>query len=195
MKIRLHCATAADARHIGLVFVVFGLLFGPVVALGEPIDFKIVSLERTRPFASCGGSAPATPRYVAIRSLKEWADRCDLLNPQPGTGPLDAKPDPSKAQPRQAPVPAVDFDHYTLLIADAGGRPNVEKILVFTGVRNLGNSIIADVIEVSAGHDCVSLATVNPDLHAYALSPRTDKPIHFSISKAVRDCSTRKLVN
>lgn len=50
MKIRLHCATAADARQIGLVFVVFGLLFGPVVALGEPIYFKIVSLERTRPF-------------------------------------------------------------------------------------------------------------------------------------------------
>jgi hypothetical protein len=195
MKIRLHCATAADKGHVGLVFAVFGLLFGPVVALGEPIDFKIISLERTPPFASCGASAPATPQYVAIRSLKEWADRCELLNPQPATGPVDAKADPSKAQQRQAPVPAVDFDHYTLLIADAGGRPNAENFLVFTGVRDLGNSIVADVIEVSAGQDCVSLATVNPDLHAYALIPRTDKTIHFSISKAVRDCSTRKLVN
>jgi hypothetical protein len=61
-------------------------------------------------------------------------------------------------------------------------------------VRERANEIFVDVLEVTPGKNCVSMATVNPDLHAHALIPRMDKTIHFSISKAVRDCgSVRRL--
>jgi hypothetical protein len=114
---------------------------------------------------------------------------CNSSNHQ-SAGALITKPDGSTDPLGKEGRSFFDFDHYTLLVADEGGRANAEAFLVFTGVRERANEIFVDVLEVTPGKDCVSMATVNPDLHAHALIPRTDKTIHFSISKAVRDCGS-----
>jgi len=168
------------------------LLFGPIATFGQDVEFKNISLSRAPVYSSCRHRPPG-PQYLAIRSWKEWVDYCNSSNPQ-STGALKAKPDGPTDPLGKEGQSVFDFDHYTLLVADEGGRANVEPFLVFTGVRDRANEIFVDVLEVTPGKDCVSMATVNPDLHAHALIPRTDKPIHFSISKAVRDCgSVRRL--
>ena len=179
-------------RVVMIGIALSALILGPIATSGEEVEFKTISLWRASVYSSCR-HRPAGPQYLAIRSWKQWVDYCNSSNPQ-SAGALKAKPDGPIDPLGKEGQSVFDFDHYTLLVADEGGRANVEPFLVFTGVREWANEIFVNVLEVTPGKDCVSMATVNPDLHAHALIPRTDKTIHFSISKAVRDCgSVRRL--
>ena len=169
-------------------------LLGPMAALGQDIDIKTINLWREPVYSYCR-HRPAAPQYLVIRSWKEWVDYCNSSSDPASAAALKSKPEGPKGPLGKSGQSIIDFDHYTLLVADEGEQGNSEPFLVFTSARERVREIFVDVLEVTAGHNCVSLATVNPDLHAYALIPRTDKTIHFLFSKAVRDCSSIRRVN
>jgi hypothetical protein len=182
----------ANARIAMIGFGLSVLSFGSIASFAQDIEFKTISVWRAPVYSSCR-HRPAGPHYLAIRSWKEWVDYCNSSNRQ-STGALKEKPDGPTDPLGKEGQSVFDFEHSTLLVADEGARANVEPFLVFTGVREEANEIFVNVLEVTPGKNCVSMATVNPDLHAHALIPRTDKTIHFSISNAVRDCaSVRRL--
>jgi hypothetical protein len=164
------------------------LLFGPIASFGQDVEFKTISLWRAPVYSSCR-HRPAGPQYLAIRSWKEWVDYCNSSSHQSAVK-SEANPGGPTDPLGKEGQSVLDFDHYTLLVADEGARANVEPFLVFTGVREEANDLFVNVLEVTPGNGCVSMATVNPDLHAHALIPRTDKTIHFSVSNAVRDCGS-----
>jgi hypothetical protein len=178
---------------VRIVFALIALLLGPIATFGQEVEFKTISLWHAPVYASCRHRS-AGPQYLAIRTWKEWVDYCNSSNPQ-SSGVPKPQPDGPTDPLGQEGQSVFDFVHYTLLVADEGARPNAENFLVFTAVRERGNDIFVQVLEVTPGHNCVSMATVNPDLHAHALIPRTDKTIDFSISKAVRDCGSLRRLN
>jgi hypothetical protein len=186
------CSANNRVKRVG--FALGGaLLLGPVATYAQDVEFKTITLWHASVYSSCR-HRPAGSQYVAIRSWKEWVDYCNSSNPQSAGAPK-SKPDGPTDPLGQEGQSVFDFNHYTLLVADEGGRPNVENFLVFTAVGARANEIFVQVLEVIPGQNCVSMATVNPDLHAHALIPRTEKTIHFSISKAVRDCGSLKRLN
>jgi hypothetical protein len=184
---------SANNRVKSIGFALSALLLGPIATYGQDVEFKTISLWHASVYSSCR-HRPAGPQYLAIRSWKEWVDYCNSSNPQ-SAGALKSKPDGPTDPLGQEGQSVFDFSHYTLLVADEGGRPNIENFLVFTAVGERANEIFVQVLEVIPGQNCVSMATVNPDLHAHALIPRTEKTIHFSISKAVRDCGSLRRLN
>lgn len=153
------------------------------------VDFTVISVWNAAPFLSCTSTAVTPPRYIAIQSLKDWVADCKPKN----TNALSELQNPKTRPVEHSFGPTdIDFNRYTLLIADVGMRGNVENILVFTQIFDARDVIVVNVMEVEAGNACISIATVNPDLRAYALIPKTDKPVRFNVSHAVEDCSKRK---
>ena len=182
---------ASDRKTVGFALSV--LLLSSIATFGQEVEFKTISLRHAEVYSSCR-HRPAGPQHLAIRSWKEWVHYCNSSNPQSAGSPK-SKPDGPIDPLGKEGQSVFDFDHYTLLIADEGGRANAELFLVFTAARERANEIFVDVLEVTPGKDCVSMNTVNPDLHAHALIPRTDKTIHFWVSKAVRDCGSLRRIN
>jgi hypothetical protein len=183
----------ANGRAKAVGFALSALLLSPIATFGQEVEFKTISLRHVGVYSSCR-HRPAGPQYLAIRSWKEWVDYCNSSNLQ-SAGSLKSKPDGPTDPLGKEGQSVFDFDHYTLLVADEGGRANAEPFLVFTAGRERANEIFVDVLEVTPGKDCVSMNTVNPDLHALVLIPRTDKTIHFWVSKAVLDCGSLRRIN
>jgi hypothetical protein len=157
---------------IGFILAMCALSVAPASALGR-IDLKYIYLSGDPAF-SCR-SEPATS-YVAIRSLEQWSKYCDPRNPS-----------------LAASQKAIDFDHYTLLVAHAGARPNLSYMLLFSAVYEQANDVSVTVLEVTPGN-CPRLESLM-NLRAYALIPKTSKPVQFEISQATHDCDTQKIVN
>ena len=144
-----------------------------VHALGF-FDLKAMNLA-SDPAFSCRDT-PQTA-YIAIRTWDEWVSYCRPQDPQ-----------------LAAVQKTIDFNHYTLLVAHAGMRPNLGYRLMFVGVSEQVNDVYVSILEITPG-DRPTLQAVMPNLSAYALIPKTAKPAHFETSEATYNCSSRKIVN
>jgi hypothetical protein len=149
------------------------------------VDYQIVHFIR--------GPLPRSPSYFSIRSQDElvaWWNMPDSDVFQAPPVPTGNPEHPFTAPNR--PMPEIDFDRYTLLVAKAGVKPSGGFDVVFASLTDL-STLSVGVLETTPGHDCVS-ATVLIHPVAMALIPHTDKPISFRIATAVVDCSAHRAV-
>jgi hypothetical protein len=134
------------------------------------------------------GPLPRASSYFAIRSqkeLEEWWSRPDSAVMQAPDVPT-GNPEHPFAPPKR-PMPEIDFDRYTRLVANAGVKPSGGFEVTFTSLTDL-STLGVGVLETTPGHDC-AVGTVLTQPVALALIPHTDKPITFRIATAAVDCT------
>jgi hypothetical protein len=90
----------ADRRQRLLIALIASVVMATAVAQVTNIDFQVIHLPRLQRYPDA--------QYVAIRTPEEWAALW---------------PEKSK-DPNAAPIPAIDFKHFILLIAQTGVKPS-----------------------------------------------------------------------
>jgi hypothetical protein len=84
------------------------------------------------------------------------------------------------------PLPTVDFERYTLLVANAGYKPHGPVAVKFDSVTDMGNEIR---VHVSIAGPASCPRSAEPGHYAaMALIPQTDKPIQFNVSTTESTC-------
>jgi len=127
-----------------------------------------------------------TPAYFAIRSrdeLETWAK-------QPLNDDVSQMP---RGAPR-LPLPHIDFDHFTLLIANAGTKGSSGFSVAFTSVFSLPSAIYANVVEIAPTGTTCAIMSIETHPVALVLIPKTDQPIQFNVSTARTDCAEDRII-
>jgi hypothetical protein len=83
-------------------------------------------------------------------------------------------------------LPTIDFEHYTLLVANAGYKANGPYDVNFDSVTDTGNTIVVHV-SVTGPVSCPAQPQAGHYV-AMAVIPRTDKPIQFDVSTGNSAC-------
>jgi len=139
-------------------------------ALGDQIDGQI-DFQVIHP--KFGPTAPG-PSYLAIRTRAEFDATLQSF---------------TTATP---PLPVIDFDHYTLLMANAGPKPSGGYAIIFSSVHEVHREAVPTVavflLDLGPG-TCPRTDELTHAI-AFALIPKTNEPIRFFVNKADRDCST-----
>jgi hypothetical protein len=87
------------------------------------------------------------------------------------------------------PLPTIDFDRYTALVASAGYKAHGPVVVTFDSITDTAN-----VIRVHVSVTSPPACPPEPESGHYAalaLIPSTDKPIQFDISNLDRPCPGR----
>jgi hypothetical protein len=161
-------------RRILLIALLASSVMATAAAQVTHIDFQVIHLPRLQRYPDA--------QYVAIRTPEAWA----------ALWPEKAK------DPKTAPIPAVDFKHFILLIAHTGVKPSSGYSNVFTSVDTLPASMAGaapskkpvtsvHIVEIGPG-SCPAFDALMSSV-SYALIPQTTNDIHFSVTKADSNCS------
>jgi hypothetical protein len=164
----------ADIRRRLLLAPIASAVLVTAVAQVTHIDFQVIHLPRLQRLPDA--------QYVAIRTQQAWA----ALWP---TNSKDSK---------TAPIPAIDFKHFILRIAQTGVKPSSGYTNVFTSVDTLPASMagaapskkpvtLVHIVEIGPG-SCPAFAALTGTV-SYALIPQTTNDIHFSVTQADSNCS------
>ena len=86
-------------------------------------------------------------------------------------------------------LPTVDFEHYTLLVSNAGYKTNGPYDVKFDSVTDTGDTIRVHV-SVTGPVSCPAEPQAGYYV-AMAIIPRTDKPIQFDVSTTNSGCRHR----
>lgn len=142
-----------------------------VVAREPAVDFQVISDL---------GFRSAKPIYLAINSRDEWIDLWTRENTYVY---------PKATTPESSPVPVLDFQKFTLLVASSGTKGNSGYSVAFSSVRESHGQIAVSVLDIGPGSNCpTSQEMTNP--RVFALIPKTAKSINFFVRRAVKDCTT-----
>jgi hypothetical protein len=87
------------------------------------------------------------------------------------------------------PLPTIDFEQYTALVASAGYKEHGPVVVTFDSITDAGN-IIRVHVSVASPASCPP-QPVSGHYAAMALIPRTDKPIQFDVSSRDTSCPYR----
>ncbi len=142
--------------------LIVGLLAASAAAQSGKVDFNLLPLPRNLNLSD------ERSNFV-IRSAQDWNAR------------TSDSPDVSE------PLPAIDFDRYTLLVANAGYKANGPVLVTFDSITDMGNEIRVHV-SVANPATCPQVPEAG-HFAALALIPRTDKPIQFDVSNRDAGCS------
>lgn len=115
------------------------------------------------------------PWYQIIRSQEEWQA-------------FYAKTAYEYITPIKAvEAPIVDFKNYQLLVGGLGAKPTNGYSLVIEQVTDAVDGLSISVLDVSLTSGCVAGAVISYP-YAAVLLKKTDKPLRFELSKAVKAC-------
>ena len=142
--------------------IIVGLLAASATAQSGKLDFNLLPLPRNLNLSD------ERSNFV-IRSAQDWNAR------------TSDSPDVTE------PLPAIDFDRYTLLVANAGYKANGPVVVTFDSITDMGNEIRVHV-SVASPATCPQVPEAG-HFAALALIPRTDKPIQFDVSNRDAGCS------
>jgi len=137
------------------------LLATAAAAQDEKIPFQVIPLPSTL-------GLPDNHGNVVIRSAREWEVWVDNL-----TAVVD-------------PLPTVDLERYTTLIASAGYKQHGPVIVTFESITDAGN-VIRVHVSVTSPASCPP-QPVAGHYAVMALIQRTDKPIQFDVSNRDTNC-------
>jgi hypothetical protein len=84
------------------------------------------------------------------------------------------------------PLPSIDFERYTALVASAGYKEHGPVVVTFDSITDTGN-VIRVHVTVSNPPACPPNA-ISGHYAAIALIPRTDKPVQFDSSSRDSSC-------
>ncbi len=132
-----------------------------VSATAQKIDFQVLPLPRSL-------GLPDGHSNFVIRSMQDWDAWVSNL-----TDVVD-------------PLPTIDFERYTLLVASAGYKTHGPVVVTFDSITDTVN-IIRVHVSVTSPAACPQLSEAG-HFAAMALIPRTDKPIQFDVSNRDSGC-------
>jgi hypothetical protein len=147
------------------------LLVGPLAMAGDDIDFQVIHPRI--------GPLPAGPSYLAIRSAEQWVAF-------------------SNSSSKALSLPPVDFSQYTLLIASPGAKGSSGYSILFSSISertittDTGGTITVSLLNMRAV-GCPELTEITHPI-AFALIPRTLKPIKFLVFEVNQDCSNHPTI-
>lgn len=137
------------------------MLAAAATAQDGKVDFQVLPLPRNL------GLSDGRSNFV-IRSAQDW----DAW--------LNNSPDAVE------PLPTIDFERYTLLVANAGFKAHGPVVVKFDSITDTGNEVRVHV-SVTSPESCPR-EPESGHYAAMALIPHTDKPILFDVSNRDRDC-------
>ncbi len=147
------------------IFVALAVLAAPITSAQEgKIEFRVLTMPANLNISDSHSNA-------VIRSKRDWNTWVNNLREVPED------------------LPMVDFDQYTLLIANAGYRTNGPYEVKFDSITDMPNEIRVH-ITVAAPAVCPS----EPEAGHYAamvIFPRTDKPVQFDVTTRNSTCPRR----
>ncbi len=132
-----------------------------MAAEDDKIPFQVLSLPSTL-------GLPDRHENFVIRSPHEWDVWADNLT--------------SVAEP----LPPIDFERYTALVASAGYKEHGPVVISFDSITDAGN-VIRVHVTVTSPTTCPP-QSVAGHYAAIALIPRTDKPLQFDVSSRDTNC-------
>jgi len=150
-----------NSRHSPEAALLTLMLAAAALAQTEKIDFQLLPVPSNLNVSESRSSA-------VIRSARDWTVWVGNLPEIPEN------------------LPTVDFDHYTLLIANAGYKANGPYDVKFDSVTDAGNAIRVHVT-VTGPVSCPAQPQAGHYV-AMAVIPRTDKPIQFDVSAGNSAC-------
>jgi hypothetical protein len=171
-------------RHAAtLVVAAASALLGPIsVAADDRLDFRVIH--------PIHGRLSEAPSYFAIRSRKElvawWNGQESRPQSPPAPAKLNAPPSPATAQS----LGDIDFDRYTLIVANAGSKPSSGFGVAITSVL-VRDTVSVSVLETVPGVNCPRLTELT-HAESFALIPNTKLPIRFFIITATVDCNAHR---
>jgi hypothetical protein len=139
-------------------------LAATVAAQDDKITFQVLSLPPTL-------GLPDSHENFVIRSPQQWDVWADNLT--------------AVAEP----LPPIDFERYTALVASAGFKEHGPVVISFDSITDTGN-LIRVHLTVTSPTACPPQA-VPGHYAAIALIPRTDKPVQFDVSNRDTNCPYR----
>jgi hypothetical protein len=158
-----------NRKHTSLRLLGISLLAALLAAAGATaqegkIEFQVLTVPPNLNISDSHSNA-------VIRSARDWNTWVYNLREVPAT------------------LPSVDFEHYTLLIANAGYKTNGPYDVKFDSVTELPNEVRVHVTVTGP----VSCPTVPEAGHyvAMAVFPRSDKPIQFDVTTRNSTCPGR----
>jgi len=131
------------------------------IATAQKIDFQVLPLPRSL-------GLPDDHSNFVIRSTQDWDAWVSNL-----TDVVD-------------PLPTIDFERYTLLVASAGYKTHGPVVVTFDSITDAVN-IVRVHVSVTSPATCPQLSEAG-HYAAMALIPRTDKPIQFDVSNRDSGC-------
>jgi hypothetical protein len=137
------------------------MLAATAIAQTEKIEFQMLPIPSNLNVSESRSSA-------VIRSARDWNIWVSNLPDIPEN------------------LPTIDFEHYTLLVANAGYKANGPYDVKFDSVTDAGNAIIVHV-SVTGPVSCPAQPQAAHYV-AMAVIPRTDKPIQFNVSTGNSAC-------
>ena len=127
----------------------------------DKVPFQVIPLSPTL-------GLPDGHANFVIRSAAQWSAWADNLTVV------------------EEPLPTVDFERYTSLVASAGFKAHGPVIVTFDSITDAGN-VIRVHVSVTGPASCPA-QSVSGHYAVMALIPRTDKPIQFDVSSRDTSC-------
>jgi PrcB C-terminal len=116
----------------------------------------------------------------AVANSREWTALWREI------GSSSAVEGEESGQTREAPE--IDFENYTLLVVASGARPSGGYSVAVQSVWESESHVEVVALELRPlGRDCTAIAVVTYPV-AFALIPRTSKPVQFKIQHADLRC-------
>jgi hypothetical protein len=141
------------------------LLLSTLVAAGAAEDDKIPF--QVLPLPPTIGLPDSRANFV-IRSAQQWDVWANNLTSV------------------DEPLPPIDFERYTAIVASAGYKEHGPVIVSFDSITDTGN-VIRVHVTVTSPTSCPPQA-VPGHYAAIALIPRADKPVEFDVSNRDTNC-------
>jgi hypothetical protein len=151
-------------RLLGISLLISLLAAGVAAAQEGKIEFRVLTVPMNLNISDSHSNA-------VIRSTRDWITWVSNL--------------------RQVPeeLPTVDFEKYTLLIANAGYKTNGPYEVKFDSITDLPNEIRVHVTVTGP-----TVCPAEPEAGHYAAMatlPRTDKPVQFDVTTRNSNCPRR----
>ncbi len=149
-------------RRLTATLLVVEMLAAGAAAQSGKIDFQLLPLPRNLDLSDEHSN-------FVIRTAQDWNARAS------------SSPDVTE------PLPTIDFDRYTLLVANAGYKAYGPVVVTFDSITDMGNEVRVHV-SVTSPITCPQTPEAG-HFAALALIPRTDKPMQFDVSNRDTGCS------
>jgi hypothetical protein len=118
------------------------------------------------------------PDYRLLKSAEEWSELWSELEPRTSR---------EQGQTTPNPVPVIDFNTHSLIVAAVGGRSHGGYAVEIRSVSESAGRILVTVMEKEPGPHCMTTQAI-----AYPISiatiPKTEKAVDFNILRRVESC-------
>jgi hypothetical protein len=156
-------------RRLGISTFVVAALVGPIFAAANEPHVELEVLSDT-------GFRSSEPVYQSINSQNELAAFWTLHG----------------YESNKHPIPTIDLQSHTLLVASSGTKPNGGYSIALVSVRESSSSIAVSVLDAQPDRICPTTQELaHPQV--LALIPKSMKPVTFTVSIATVKCNSRKM--